>query len=175
MIKFLAAITCLQALVLVGLVFHTWQLQDSLNNLSEVHQARLAAPPTGVQGAEGDGPPAAVSSADRGDQFLLDNIRMIVREELRPATVATNLSFTDADLPRDDDRVDARVEDSDEEYAALIAVNQTLDEHIARGSTSREALAELETLLVELGPGGRKAVLHRFARAVNTGELGGPL
>ena len=102
---------------------------------------------------------------------LLTGIRTIVREELEggllqvgpvPAEAETSLGF--------DDPVQ-----TEEEYTALMEVNQALELHISRGSTSREALAELETHLFELSPSGRKAALRRFAHAVNSGELAGRL
>lgn len=158
--KLLTVLSVLQIAVISALLFKIYALEKNLNALT---LAQYVAADTGQVA------PPVVSSDTVAKQAATQadpaQLRSIVREEIAAAL----LSFSPVAVADGDDQ---KSQDYQNELKNL---EDELDYYISRGAISDQEMSALQMQMARLDQSGRKQIMRKLVRSLNSGELSGRL
>ena len=166
--KLLTVFSMLQIAVIIALLLKVIALDKNLTELALAHSGLAD---TGLATLSvADNSPVANEPVLQPDP---EQLRTIVREEIASAL----LPFSTAELSRKSSSTatDAN-EDSEEnqDYQnELKILEDELDYYISQGSISDQEMAALQLQLARLDQSGRKHIMQKLVRALNSGDLSG--
>ncbi len=168
--KIVIILCTLQIAVVAGLLFKLDQLETKVSDLALRQSAIKATRPGGIPSKE------STSATPQPDmQAVASLLRGIVQEELDFALIT--LSKPQTPRPATTAPAFARVEEqADAEYQYQLEVmSAEIDNYVSRGSISDAEMADLHMQLTRLDDNGRKKMMRKLVRAMNSGGLEGRL
>jgi hypothetical protein len=121
------------------------------------------------QRASGSSAPTAPSSTTTGPSFNVseERLRAIVREELA--------RLLQSSLPGNASAVEAPPRNLSPDAQRAEAVAQQIEAYRGAGSMTDAQMQELQTSIAQLDEAGRKQMMSKLMRALNSGEIKGRL
>lgn len=165
--KFLTVLSVLQIAVITALLLKVYALDK---NLTALMLAQSGAVDTGLVDL-----PVASSNTVANQAAEQAQLRTILREEIAAAL----LSFSPKAVSQQSSVVasaasggDQKTEDYQNELEVLEA---ELDYYITRGAISDREMSALQMQMARLDQSGRKQIMRKLVRSLNSGELSGRL
>ena len=165
--KFLATLSVLQFAAIAALLFKFVSLESSMDALA------IAQSNTAIRESATSLALAVPITSQATARPSEEQLRNIVREELAAALLAFPTPQTSQQSPTVALRADSEAR-RESEYQRELVENK-IDDYVTQGSISDQEMSDLQMQLVKLDHSGRKLVLRKLTKALNSGDLEGRL
>jgi hypothetical protein len=149
---------------LIGLGWMIAEMKDLQNEVTRLSAVTTMPTPIAATESDYNQPPPQTITLYTPDDYSLDAIREIVRDELNYALAGLELAANTEALPADQ-------LDEEEALDRFYEATNTIDAYASQGRISAADMSRLQQQIAKLSPKHRTQAMQHLTKAMNSGQL----